>query len=244
MSRIIALTFFFAAGAISLSTAQDFDLETALAGCSECATADGDPVCIMIVEGEGVQVPNMCYAQCLGFPTVGPWFCEDTSGEGDGGSTDEGTGGEGDGGSDEGTGGEGDGGSDDGTGGEGDGGSTDEGTGGEGDGGSEEGNGGDENPDSDGDGLADSEELVNNTDASNADTDGDGLSDGDEVLLFNLSPTSVDTDGNGVADPIDLIYQLLEQVSADPCPSDINKDGMVTVSDMMVFLTEFGVVCD
>jgi len=31
----------------------------------------------MILEGSGVQVPNACYAECLGFPTVGPWFCED-----------------------------------------------------------------------------------------------------------------------------------------------------------------------
>ena len=244
MLRVSTL-FFLTVGLVSLSSAQDFDLEAALAECTACANTDGAPVCIMIVEGEGVQVPNMCYAECLGFPTVGPWFCE--GGDGEGGGSDEGNGGDGEGGgSDEGNGGDGEGGgSDEGNGGDGEGGGSDEGNGGDGDGGgSDEGDGGDEGNDTDGDGLTDSEESGYNTDANNADTDGDGLSDGDEVMLFNLSPTSSDTDGNGVADPIDLVYQLLAQVSADPCPSDINKDGLVTVSDMLVFLTDFGVICD
>ena len=212
MLRVSTL-FFLTVSLVSLSSAQEFDLEAALAECTVCANTDGAPVCIMIVEGEGVQVPNMCYAECLGFPTVGPWFCEGGDGEGDG--------------------------SDEGNGGDGEGGGSDEGNGGDGEGG-----GSDEGNDTDGDGLTDSEESGYNTDANNADTDGDGLSDGDEVMLFNLSPTSSDTDGNGVADPIDLVYQLLAQVSADPCPSDINKDGLVTVSDMLVFLTDFGVICD
>ena len=232
---------FIAVGTFSTIEAQGFDLEAALAECTGCADAAGEPVCIMIVEGQGVQVPNMCYAECLGFPTVGPWFCDGSDG------SDEGNGGDGEGGgSDEGNGGEGEGGgSDAGSGGDGEGGGSDEGNGGDGEGGgSDEGNGGDEGNDTDGDGLTDSEESGYNTDANNADTDGDGLSDGDEVMLFNLSPTSSDTDGNGVADPIDLVYQLLAQVSADPCPSDINKDGVVTVSDMLVFLSDFGVICD
>ena len=228
MLRISTLLFL-AVGSISLAFAQDFDLEAALAECADCANTDGAPVCIMIVEGEGVQVPNMCYAECLGFPTVGPWFCEGGDNDGEGGGSDEGNGGDGEGG-----------GSDEGNGGDGEGGGSDEGDGGDGEGGgSDEGN-----TDSDGDGLTDSEESGYNTDANNADTDGDGLNDGDEVMLFNLSPTSSDTDGNGVVDPVDLVYQLLEQVTADPCPSDINKDGMVTVADMLVFLTDFGVICD
>ncbi len=238
----INMLLFLAVGSISLAFAQDFDLEAALAECADCANTDGAPVCIMMVEGEGVQVPNMCYAECLGFPTVGPWFCEGGDNDGEGGGSDEGNGGDGEGGgSDEGNGGDGEGGgSDEGNGGDGEGGGSDEGNGGDGEGGgSDEGN-----TDSDGDGLTDSEESGYNTDANNADTDGDGLNDGDEVMLFNLSPTSSDTDGNGVADPVDLVYQLLEQVTADPCPSDINKDGMVTVADMLVFLTDFGVICD
>jgi hypothetical protein len=92
--------------------------------------------------------------------------------------------------------------------------------------------------------LTDSEENTYNTDANNADTDGDGLSDGDEILLFNLSPTTADTDGNGIADPVDLVYLLLNQMEVDACPSDINKDGIVTVADMLLFLTDFGVICE
>ena len=143
MLRVSTL-FFLTVGLVSLSSAQDFDLEAALAECTACANTDGAPVCIMIVEGEGVQVPNMCYAECLGFPTVGPWFCEGGDGEGDG--SDEGNGGDGDGGgSDEGNGGDGEGGgSDEGNGGDGEGGGSDEGNGGDGEGGgSDEGNGGD-----------------------------------------------------------------------------------------------------
>ena len=100
--------------------------------------------------------------------------------------------------------------------------------------------------DSDEDGLTGSAKSRYNTDANKADTDGDELSDGAEVhaMLFNSSPTSSETDGNAVADPIDLVYPLLEQVSADPCLSDINKDGMVTAADRLVFLTDFGVICD
>ena len=280
-----------AVGTFSTVQAQDFDLEAALAECTGCADAAGEPVCIMIVEGQGVQVPNMCYAECLGFPTVGPWFCEgsEDGGSGEGGGSDEGDGGsdegggsnEGDGdsgeggGSEEGDGGSGEGGgSDEGDGGSGEGGGSDEGDGGsgeeggsdegdggsgegegsgegggsdEGEGGSDEGDGGGSDQgegDSDGDGLTDTEENQYDTDANNADTDGDGLNDGDEVHLFNLSPTLADTDGNGVSDPVDLVYQLLEEVAVDPCPSDINKDGVVTVSDMLVFLSDFGVICD
>ena len=233
---------FLAVGSISLAFAQDFDLEAALAECADCANTDGAPVCIMIVEGEGVQVPNMCYAECLGFPTVGPWFCEGGDNDGEGGGSDEGNGGNGEGdGSGEGNDGDGEGGgSDEGNSGDGEGDGSNEGDGGDGEGGgSDEGDG-----DSDGDGLTDSEENTYNTDANNADTDGDGLSDGDEILLFNLSPTTADTDGNGVADPVDLVYLLLNQMEVDACPSDINKDGIVTVADMLLFLTDFGVICE
>ena len=64
------------------SAAQDIDLDALLANCPDCAAVEGSPVCIMIQEGSGVQVPNACYAECLGYPIVGPWFCES---EGDGG---------------------------------------------------------------------------------------------------------------------------------------------------------------
>lgn len=56
-----------------------------------------------------------------------------------------------------------------------------------------------DNPDSDGDGLSDSEELALGTDPTRADTDGDELDDGNEVAL-GTDPTNPDTDGDGVPD--------------------------------------------
>lgn len=100
----------------------------------------------------------------------------------------------------------------------------------------------DETADSDGDGLTDAEELLLLTDAANADTDGDGLSDGVEVNLFSFSPVNADTDGDGISDAIELAEMLANPV--DPCPSDINKDGTVTVSDMLQFLSDFGITCE
>ena len=99
----------------------------------------------------------------------------------------------------------------------------------------------DDDNDSDDDGLSDDDEILYSTDANLADTDGDGLIDGDEVLLFNLSPTSTDTDGNGIPDPVDLVYSMLPQVNA--CPSDINRDGTVSIGDMLLFLVDFGTNC-
>jgi len=63
-------------------------------------------------------------------------------------------------------------------------------------------------PDTDGDGLTDSEESLIGTDPLNPDTDGDGVSDGDEVAAGTdpndpNDPASVDSDGDGVPDDED-----------------------------------------
>jgi hypothetical protein len=54
--------------------------------------------------------------------------------------------------------------------------------------------------DSDGDGLLDGEEGILGTDPWNPDTDGDGLSDGDEVNTHGTDPLDTDTDGDGLSD--------------------------------------------
>lgn len=54
--------------------------------------------------------------------------------------------------------------------------------------------------DSEGDGLSNDEEKALATDATNPDTDGDGLSDGDEVKIWHTDPMKKDTDGDGFND--------------------------------------------
>jgi FtsZ-interacting cell division protein ZipA len=54
--------------------------------------------------------------------------------------------------------------------------------------------------DSDLDGVSDEEEKRIGTNADNPDTDGDGLLDGDEVRLYHSDPLKSDTDGDGITD--------------------------------------------
>jgi len=54
--------------------------------------------------------------------------------------------------------------------------------------------------DSDHDGLDDAREKELGTDINNPDTDGDGLSDYDEVVLWKTNPLNPDTDGDGYKD--------------------------------------------
>ena len=236
------------------SAAQDIDLDALLANCPDCANVEGSPVCIMIQEGSGVQVPNACYAECLGYPTVGPWFCES---EGDGGGdTGNGDGDTGNGGGDTGNGGgdTGNGGGDTGNGG-GDTGDASEGDG-DGDGiGDDDGDGltdveeGDmgtdpEDSDSDDDGLNDGDEVSEGTDPGNTDSDGDGLSDGAEVNLFDTDPTNPDTDGDGMTDAENIGALLATPPPSTSCSADLDSDGSVSVQDILMLLGQFGNVCN
>ena len=57
------------------------------------------------------------------------------------------------------------------------------------------------NPDSDGDGILDGDEVNRyGTDPQSGDTDGDGLWDGDELFTAGTDPLLADTDSDGVAD--------------------------------------------
>ena len=94
------------------------------------------------------------------------------------------------------------------------------------------------NPDTDGDGLTDVDEVnVYNTNPDLADTDLDGLSDGDEVNLYLTDPTKPDTDGDGVNDGdeiaagTDPLNILSFPIVAD---GDLNDDGQVDIRDVML----------
>jgi len=60
-------------------------------------------------------------------------------------------------------------------------------------------------PDSDLDGLVDSEEALRNTDPNQADTDRDGIEDGAEIFIYGTSPRNQDSDGDGSGDSNELV---------------------------------------
>lgn len=74
--------------------------------------------------------------------------------------------------------------------------------------------------DADGDNLPDSSEGQYGTNASNPDTDGDGAADGDEINIYRTGPTSPDTDGDGLTDGNELFW-----TNSDPLRWDTDGDG-------------------
>ncbi len=71
--------------------------------------------------------------------------------------------------------------------------------------------------DPDHDGLTNLEEYQHGTDPHNPDTDGDGLSDGDEVHVYHTDPLNPDTDGDGIRDGLEV------QTGSDPLdPNSFN----------------------
>jgi hypothetical protein len=77
-----------------------------------------------------------------------------------------------------------------------------------------------QNPDSDGDGLSDGDEVhLYGSNAHHADSDLDGLSDAEEVAR-GLNPASADSDNDGIQDADELAQGL------DPLSADTDGDGL------------------
>lgn len=89
------------------------------------------------------------------------------------------------------------------------------------------------NPDTEGDGLNDGEEIYEHmTDPFNPDTDDDGLSDGDEVHVYGTDPNNADTDG-------DLFYDGGEIIrGTDPLNPDTDGDGLLDGEEEYIHLTD------
>ena len=75
--------------------------------------------------------------------------------------------------------------------------------------------------DTDQDGLFDLIETQLGTDPNNPDTDGDGLKDGDEVNKYGTNPLNPDTDGDGLRDGREV------ELGTDPLNPDTDDDGLV-----------------
>ncbi|MER3523160.1 MAG: hypothetical protein C4326_03625 [Ignavibacteria bacterium] len=90
------------------------------------------------------------------------------------------------------------------------------------------------NPDTDGDGLTDGEELyIYKTNPLQSDTDGDGIKDGDEVWRFQTDPLKPDTDGDGLSD-----YDEIFKYNTDPLKADTDKDGLTDGEEILTYKTD------
>ncbi len=76
------------------------------------------------------------------------------------------------------------------------------------------------NPDSDGDGLTDTEETTYGTDPNDEDTDDDGLTDYEEVVTYGTDPNDIDTDDDNLSDGTEI-----ENYETDPLDADSDNDG-------------------
>ncbi|MBD3189986.1 MAG: hypothetical protein GF308_05060 [Candidatus Heimdallarchaeota archaeon] len=88
------------------------------------------------------------------------------------------------------------------------------------------------NADSDGDGLADGEEVAGPgswepTNPNDSDTDNDKLNDAFEINELNSNPNAIDTDADGMDDWYEYIWQL--NVLIDDSSEDPDGDGLINI---------------
>lgn len=98
--------------------------------------------------------------------------------------------------------------------------------------------------DSDNDGLADLMEKAFGTAPENPDTDGDGLTDYEEVYITGTNPLKYDTDENGINDADDDVdgdgLSNKEEISLGTSPSsaDTDEDGLSDYDEINIYNTD------
>ena len=85
--------------------------------------------------------------------------------------------------------------------------------------------------DTDGDGLADIDEVkVHGTDYTLIDTDGDTISDGDEILIHGTNPLSLDSDTDLMPDDFE-INNNLDPINITDAADDIEMDNLTNLEE-------------
>ncbi len=85
--------------------------------------------------------------------------------------------------------------------------------------------------DTDGDGMTDGDEVSRKTSPTNGDTDGDSLNDFNEVHTYRTDPLRPDTDGDGLDDGFDV------GGGTDPLDNDFDDDGLLDGDEVNVYGT-------
>jgi hypothetical protein len=88
------------------------------------------------------------------------------------------------------------------------------------------------NPDTDGDGLGDMQEITLGTDGRSVDSDLDGIPDGDEFFRFHTNPFLKDSDYDGVEDGEEVYFY-----HSNPLMKDSDIDGLSDYEEIWVYFS-------